>query len=214
MKIRTLFLLVSALYFSAPASADLTSDLLNLQHEWAKASYDTQPDNLDDAFEILTDKARSLVTKYPDSSEPKVWLAIVLSSDAGATGGLSALNKVNEAKELLEDVRSTDPTVLNGSVYTSLGSLYYKVPGWPLSFGNKEKAEHYLKRALTTNPDGIDPNYFYGDLLLENGHPDEAIQYLEKALNAPARDGRMLADNGRKKEIHAKLIQARSSLDN
>lgn len=212
MKIRTMFLLVSALYFSAPASADMTEELLDLQHEWAKTSYETSEDNIDDAFESLTTHARTLVTKYPDSTEPKVWLAIVLSSDAGATGGISALRKVNEAKKLLEDVKTKDPTILNGSVYTSLGSLYYKVPGWPLSFGNKDKAEHYLKMALTTNPDGIDPNYFYGDFLLEKGNADAAIVYLEKALNAPPRENRLLADRGRKNEIKAKLGKAKLAL--
>ena len=57
--------------------------------------------------------------------------------------------------------------MLNGSVYTSLGSLYYQVPGWPIGFGSDKKAESYLKKALAVNPDGMDPNYFYGDFMLQ-----------------------------------------------
>jgi Tfp pilus assembly protein PilF len=47
------------------------------------------------------------------------------------------------------------------------GALYYQVPGWPIGFGDKDKANELLKKALALNPDGIDPNYFYGDFLLK-----------------------------------------------
>ena len=74
------------------------------------------------------------------------------------------------------------------SAYTSLGSLYYQVPGWPVGFGNKAKAEQLLKQALAINPNGIDPNFFYGDYLLEQGRKAEARQALDKALVMPYQD--------------------------
>ena len=79
------------------------------------------------------------------------------------------------------------------------------MPGWPLGFGDDEQAEKYLKKALAMNPDGIDPNYFYGDYLIEEGKYDEARKYLNKALNAPDRPARPIADKGRRAEIKAKL---------
>jgi len=102
---------------------------------------------------------------------------------------------------LFEKSITLDPTALDGSAYTSLGSLYYQVPPWPLAFGSDSKAEEFLKKALELNPDGIDPNYFYGDFLLQNNHYTEAKVYLEKALNAPERPGRASADAGRRAEI-------------
>jgi len=90
---------------------------------------------------------------------------------------------------------------LNGSIYTSLGSLYYKVPRWPMAFGDKKKAREYLDKAIKLNPDGIDPNYFYGDFLLEQGEYAQARDYLGKALAAPPRPGREDADQGRREEI-------------
>ncbi len=128
------------------------------------------------------------------------------------TGGLGALGKVKEARRLLEAALQIDATVLDGSAYTSLGSLYYQVPGWPIGFGDDEKAESNLKKALAINPDGIDPNYFYGDFMLEQDNYSEAVRYLEKASAAPPRPDRPLADLGRKREISAKLAQARSKL--
>jgi tetratricopeptide (TPR) repeat protein len=140
-----------------------------------------------------------------------VWQAIIISTLAGEKGGLGALSLVNQARELLERAEALDPDVLDGSVYTSLGSLYYQVPGWPLGFGNDDKAESYLKKALTVNPDGIDPNYFYGDYLLQEKAYSEAEAAFRKALAAPRRDGRPIADAGRRSEIEAALNKLKSA---
>lgn len=134
-----------------------------------------------------------------------IWSAIVKSTRAGAKGGLGALGLVKEAKAKLEIALKQDPKALDGSAYTSLGSLYYQVPGWPVGFGDDEKAEQLLKQALAINPTGIDPNFFYGDFLLDQGRKAEAKSYLEKALSAPPRPGRELADQGRRIEIRDRL---------
>jgi len=212
MKRLQMILLLALAGVCTALQAGLDTDLLAIQKEWAQANYATPKPQQEQAFEVLLTHARALGDQYPDSAEPKVWLAIVLSSDAGVNGGLSALGKVKEARRLLEAAIQIDATVLDGSAYTSLGSLYYQVPGWPIGFGDDEKAEAYLKQALAINPDGIDPNYFYGDFLLEQDNYTEAIHYLEKASAATPRPDRPLADRGRQQEIRAKLAQANSKL--
>lgn len=197
---------------AAGAAADVDSDIQDIQAQWARANYDTPADAQPQAFKDLIDKAREAAERYPNRAEPKVWLAISLASDAGVNGGLSALGKVKEARKQLEAAEKINADVLDGSIYTSLGSLYYQVPGWPLGFGNDKTAERYLKKALNVNPDGIDPNYFYGDFLLEEGRYQEAVEYLMRASHAPARPGRALADKGRHAEIEEKLAQARAKL--
>ena len=177
----------------------------DLQKQWAIANYETAEDDLDKAFEALTVKAEQTVAQFPDQAEPLVWNAIIVSSDAGKNGGFGALGKVKKARKLLLEAEKINPDALNGSIYTSLGSLYYQVPGWPIGFGDDDEAEKYLQKALAMNPDGIDPNYFYGDFLLDQGKSDEAIVYFNKALNAPARAARPLADKGRRGEIEEKL---------
>jgi len=212
MNLKLLILLGVLLATGNTAFAGLNEDILSIQHQWARASYETPADAQEQAFKDLTAAGRKLVERYPDRAEPKVWLAITLSSDAGVNGGFSALGKVKEARRLLDAAEKMDPNVLNGSVYTSLGSLYYQVPGWPIGFGNDDKAEAYLKKALAINPKGIDPNYFYGDFLLESGDYAQAITYLTRARQAPGRPGRPLADAGRRTQIEKKLNQARSKL--
>ena len=212
MNIKAPGVICSLLFVATLAQADVNNDVMKIQHQWAKANYDTPENQQEKVFEALVAEAQKLADVNPDSAEARVWLAIVLSTDAGVTGGFGALGKVKEARRQLEAAEKINSDALNGSIYTSLGSLYYQVPGWPIGFGDDEKAEMYLKKALAINPDGIDPNYFYGDFMLEEGNYQQAIKYLEKAAEAPPRPGRPLADKGRQAEVQQKLQQARGKI--
>ncbi len=184
--------------------------ITDLQTRWAEIKYKyTDKDKKIKSIEKLEKEAAALVASSPDRPEAKIWYAIILSTEAGFIKGLSALPKVKEAKVQLEKSIALNPKALDGSAYTSLGSLYYQVPGWPIAFGDKEKAEKYLKTALIMNAQGIDPNYFYGDFLLQQDRFKEAVPVLEKALAAPDRPDRTLADEGRRQEIRAALAEAR-----
>ncbi|MEJ2455996.1 MAG: hypothetical protein P8103_17840 [Candidatus Thiodiazotropha sp.] len=190
---------------SVAALAGMSPELLELSESWAKIKYQMPEDQRVDALQALNEKAEALVQANPGSAEPLVWQAIIISTTAGEKGGLGALSLVKQAKKLLERAEALDPEVLDGSVYTSLGSLYYQVPGWPIGFGDDDKAEAYLKKALALNPDGIDPNYFYGDYLLQERDYKEAAAAFKRALAAPARENRPIADAGRRAEIEAAL---------
>ena len=203
------FLVLSmALGFSAHAAgASLDEAIGEVAHHWAKVYYSTPDKEKSAAFEKLSVEADQVRLAHPGKAEPMIWEAIVLSSAAKADGGLGALGKVKQARDLLLSAEKIDPTALNGSVYNSLGSLYAKVPGWPIAFGDKDKARAYLEKALTINPKGIDPNYFYGDLLADQGEYAKAVEHLKRALEAPARPGREDADAGRRGEIN-RLLQS------
>jgi len=125
---------------------------------------------------------------------------------------LGALDLVKQSKASLEQAVALDPKALEGSAYTSMGALYYQVPGWPIGFGDDEQAEKLLKQALQLNPNGIDPNYFYGDFLFRQKRYSEAKLALEKAQAATARPGREVADRGRQAEIAALLAKVQAEL--
>lgn len=196
-------LLTTLLALGAHAqSQTLDAGLAEVQSGWATANYRTQSGEPKvAAFEALSKRADALVKAYPGRAEPLIWQGIVLSTYAGAKGGLGALGLAKQSRAALETAMKIDPEALQGSAYTSLGTLYYKVPGFPLGFGDKKKARQYLEHALAINPDGIDPNYFYGELLYEQDEYAQALEHLQKALQAPARAGREVADEGRRGEI-------------
>jgi len=211
--VSVLSLILVCLSGYAMAAPSMDDAIHKLQKEWAIANYATAKDKQDKVFESLTAEAEKLVDANPESAEALIWDAIIVSSHAGATGGLGALSKVKRAKKLLDKAEKINPDALHGSIYTSMGSLYYKVPGWPIGFGDDDKAEAYLKKALALNPAGIDPNYFYGDFLRDQGRYKESEVYLLKALKAPARPDRPLADKGRKDDIQRALNNVKEELN-
>jgi tetratricopeptide (TPR) repeat protein len=195
-------LLLSAAGRAAAADPAFDAELLSIQQAWAKVNYDTPAgDARETAFDALEKRAESFTKQHPDRAEALIWEGIIESSYAGARGGLGALGLAKEARGNLEAALRIDPRALDGSAYTSLGTLYYKVPGFPVGFGDHDKARQMLRKALELNPGGIDPNYFYAEFLYEEGEYVQALQYLDKAAKAPPRPGRELADKGRRGEI-------------
>ena len=197
------FLLASAAALAD--DADFGAHLLEIQHRWAEANYNESGKAQKKAFEALLDDARSFASANPGRAEPLVWQGIVASTYAGVKGPFGAMSLANEAREALTAAEQLDPEVLDGSVYTSLGTLYAKVPGGLIGFGDKNLARQYLEKAIAANPTGIDPNYFYGEFLFELGDYAAARAALLKAQHAPARETRPLADEGRHQEISALL---------
>jgi tetratricopeptide (TPR) repeat protein len=203
--------LILAAFMAMPlaAFAGLDEDISALQTEWAQIKYQRPAAEHEKAFAELAKSADAVRGKYAGRAEPQIWYGIIAASYAGARGGLGALSLAKDAKKALEQALEIDPKALDGSAYTSLGSLYYQVPGWPIGFGNDDKAREMLDKALALNPDGIDSNYFMGDFLHRKGDYAAARQVLNKALKAPARPGRALADEGRRKEIESLLAAMR-----
>jgi len=181
--------------------SNLDESIADLAHRWAKASYQT-PDNQKEAsFRDLIATAQQLTQNFPGKAEPLIWQAIVLSTAAKVNGGLGALGMAKDARDLLLAAEKINPASLDGSIYNSLGSLYAKVPGWPIGFGDKKKAREYFEKALAINPKGIDINYFYGDFLADQGEYAKAAEHLKLALAATPRPGREDSDAGRREEI-------------
>ncbi len=209
---RAALALAATLFAATTCAAPVDDAVADLQHEWETIRYRTPAAQHAERFEALAARAQKAVQTYPDRAEPLIWNGIIVSTLAGARGGLGALSLAKEAKALYEQALRIKPDALDGSAYNSLAVLYYKVPGWPIGFGDKAKAKELLDKSLAINPKGIDPNYFYGEYLVEAGKPADAIVYLERSLTAPARPGREVADAGRRDEAKALLDKVRAQV--
>jgi len=207
--------LAIALLFASLSANVIASDsvIRPIQSAWAEIKYQIPEKQQAARYHALAEQAAQLAAAQPDNAEVLIWQGIVLSSEAGAKGGLGALSIAKAAKRQLEAALELDGSALNGSAYTSLGTLLYKVPGWPIGFGDKQRAEQLLKKALTIDPSGIDPNYFYAEYLSERERHAEALRHLDTALKAPARPGRELADAGRRKEVQNLIAKVKKAME-
>jgi tetratricopeptide (TPR) repeat protein len=190
-------------------TASIDEALATIGHRWAKISYSTPEAQRSAAFESLIASAQQLAQANPGKADPLIWEAIVLASAAKVEGGLGALRKAKEARDLLIAAEGINPNALDGSIYGSLGSLYAKVPGWPIGFGDKKKAREYLEKAIAIDPNNIDSNYFYADFLADQGEYAQSAEHLQRALAAPPRNGREDADAGRREQANALLATLR-----
>jgi len=185
----------------------LSPEVAQLQKEWAEIKYKSPKNDQEEKFAVLVKQAAANASRTPNDPDALIWYGIIEGSYAGAKGGLGALSHVKNAKRTLERAIEIDPKALDGSALTSLGSLYYQVPSWPIGFGDDKKALEFLRQGLAVNPTGIDANFFYGEFLFRSGDHTGAEQALKKARQAAARPGREVADEGRRQEIDQLLAK-------
>jgi tetratricopeptide (TPR) repeat protein len=193
----------------AADDAGFAAEMDALAKTWAHVNYEIKdPRDEATAAEALAAHAEALARKYPTRAQPLAWQALALLCDADARHDLRSLELARTARRLLEKAAKINPNAIGeGSIYANLGSLYAEVPGFPLGFGDAGKAQSYFDKALAQNPNGLDANYFYADFLVRQGNTAKAVEALQRAINAPPRPGRELADSGRKWEARELLAR-------
>lgn len=188
-------------------SADQAADQrrIELQQRWEEIHYELPKAEQAQALAALAEQASLAVAAEPDSAALHTWQGITLATLAAAQGGMGALKLLEQARSSLERALAIDPAALRGAAYVTLGSLYHRAPPWPISFGDDDKAEALLEKAVQVDPEGMDSNYFYGDFLLDKRRYDQAREHLRKALNATPLAGRERTEQERREQIQAHL---------
>ncbi|CAN5814883.1 hypothetical protein BH11PSE8_BH11PSE8_23530 [soil metagenome] len=211
MTTRTLLALFAAALMLPPAAraAPLDDAVAEIEQDWEVIEYQTPRREREARFEALWAKAHRYSESIPDRSELLVWEGIVATSLAGEKNLFMAPVWFKRARALLEQALTIDPVALDGLAFEQLGVLYYKAWRWPVGFWDEAKADELLQRGLALNPKGLDANFFYGQFMLERQRPAEALGYLERAVEAPPRPGRQIADSGRREEARQLLARAR-----
>ncbi|MEE4249569.1 MAG: hypothetical protein V2I38_03185, partial [Alcanivoracaceae bacterium] len=127
--LKVLVLTLALLPLSALSQAGALEDI---QRDWAVANYELSGDEQESALLVLVKTTEAAVKASSKKDAPLlIWDGIVKSTLAGKQGGFGALSLVKASRKSLEQALDLDPDALDGSAYTSLGALYYQVPGWP-----------------------------------------------------------------------------------
>ncbi|MFG1479992.1 tetratricopeptide repeat protein [Xanthobacter sp. V4C-4] len=208
-------LLIASLALGAPAAHagddPVTTQVKQIQIKWETIKFTVpEGDRQTEQMNALGTEADTLASKHPDRVEALIWDGIITSERASMVNPLSALSLATRARDTLEKAYKMNATALDAGAPTSLGVLYYRVPSFPVAFGDKAKARHLLEQATTAAPDGLDAWYFYGDFLLAQGEYAKAREAFGHALAIPVRADRPLWDENRRLVINEKLAQMKA----
>jgi tetratricopeptide (TPR) repeat protein len=170
--------------------------IASLRHDWAIAAYRTPAEQQEAAFESLVARGRTAAERFPQRAEPHIMYGIALSYLAGIQGGLPGWQLIRQARPAFERAIAIDPGALRGAALYHLGELFYRVPGWPVGFGDNARAEALMKQAIEIDPTGVAPRLYYAGFLADRGRTAQARQQIELALNAPPRPDEPILDAG------------------
>ena len=210
MALLSLILLAVAGSWAAAGQAaeTLSPDVRRLQTKWEAIKFGVpEGDEQTKQMNALGEEADAVAARYPAMPEALIWDGIITSERASMASAFSALGLAKRARDILDQAYNIDPAKLDAGAPTSLGVLYYRVPGFPVGFGDKAKARQLLEQAVKLAPNGLDAWYFYGDFLYTQNEYAKAVEVFQHALKIPQHPDRPLWDKNRRLVIEELLAK-------
>ncbi len=201
-------LLMTAGFRVLPVEAADAADaeVHRLQTTWEAIKFGVpEGDEQTKQMNALGEDADAVAARFPDRPEVLIWDGIITSERASMASAFSALGLAKRARDILEQAYKMAPAKLDAGAPTSLGVLYYRVPGFPIGFGDREKARQLLEQATKLAPTGLDAWYFYGDFLYEQKEYAKSAEVFHHALGFPAHPDRPAWDKNRRLVIQERL---------
>lgn len=100
-------------------------------------------------------------------------------------GVLDTLFSLQKVKQLIEKAYAKDPRFLYSSPGIGLGALYLFAPGFPVAFGDLDKAEQYLLEAAKHEPKQTTALVILGGVYAKKGDARKAAEAFEKVRRIP-----------------------------
>ena len=124
----------------------------------------------------------------PERVEGYYWYAVNLGAYGSTKGMMSALGSATQGRDALLKAASLDASYHWGGPYRILGRYYQQAPS-VLSFGDKEVAEEYFKKAISLAPSFRLNTFYLASLKQETGDKEGAKILLEKAKSMAGQEG-------------------------
>jgi len=204
------FCVFASVHFSFAYADDIDVEMAAIIRDYDAASYDVADNEAKiKAYDAVVQRAARLSKQYPNRAEPLVWQG---QSQAAQSAADRSLGLAKQARKTLENAIAITPNEYAVEAYSTLGSMYANIPGFPLAFGDKKKARECYRKALAINPSSIGANLGYANLLFKLDEYGEAIKYATAALNGTPRPGRERADKAARASAESVIAKAKAAL--
>ena len=203
-----ILMLLLATIFAAPGAAHartVEEALIDIEERWAQATYEATGRQKSKALTALLDDVREFASGHVSNPEAAAWHGIVAHECARTRCRSNPSKLRREARDALLKAESLDPGELGGLVYANLGALYARK--------SSVRGISYMWKAIIVDPDGLDSNYLYAELLIDERRFAEARDVLRKASTTIARPDHLRADRGRRQQAIALLRKVETRLE-
>jgi len=116
----------------------------------------------------------------PEKTEAFFWPVFVQAVEVLTLGVLETFHRMVGIKALLDQAQTLNPTYFSSAPFWFTGRVYFKLPGFPLSIGDPEKAEQYLEEAVKRSPGFAAPYLFLAETKLFLGKKEEGYKLLDQ----------------------------------
>lgn len=111
-----------------------------------------------------------------ESLESNFWICVNYGFLGNAQGMMSSLFMIDPVFHHIQFCLKKDPEFFHGGPHRVLGYLYFRVPGWPISKGDKKKGLQHMEKAKSIDPNFFLTRVFLLEMYLSMGFTKEANQ--------------------------------------
>lgn len=129
------------------------------------------------------DMAKKAIEANPNGIEGHYWLGSNMGKYGEARGIFKSLEYITPILQEMETILKIDPN--HYKAITVLGILYRKAPPWPVSVGDFDKSEEFLRRAVQLNPASLHSHLELGITFNKLKKWDLAKVEFQKVIDLP-----------------------------
>ena len=145
-------------------------------------------------FERGTHYGERAIALNPGAVYGTFWYGINLGMWGQSKGILSSLKALAPLRAAMEHVLDRNEAFFFAGPHRALGRIYHKVPGWPVSIGNKNKALGHMERSVELGPRFFLNRIYLAELYLDLKRRRLARGQLEWLLDTPIEPGHAVED--------------------
>ncbi len=207
--IRTLIIVILSLLCATQLAAKdefpTTAVGLRIYLDPLRLDYNDRKDERLSLLKSLIEHTEAELNKQKEDAGLTTMAGYFNAQYAGYKSGIGALKYAKTARKHLEKAIKLDPELYDAAAHTILGTLYFRVPGWPIGYGSKKKAEKNYKKAVELAPAGIEANFSYAQFLWAQERYQECDKYLRLAQQSDPRPDQTRTDKFLNEQIEYAL---------